>query len=235
MFLTVCLADHSWGLLLNPFSPCSRTGAKTSHKSTVSISAAFEDWLWHAVLTVHPRELKSNCWLKPKPLVSCVKWQHPTETQEIWTNSEEEGSLEEMKRICQNTQAQNGMKNSRTQQPGARKGRRMLWYLKKVIVTQPTPAKIKSLKPVKILSFLLLKKQKSKPQYYEVRKVLRNRTNQRETAKSKVLRARKRKQFRVKSQRHLSREDGWISPLGIKFKARDFKLPRSVIPEMESL
>lgn len=60
-------------------------------------------------------------------------------------------------------------------------------------------------------------------------------TNQRETAKSKVLTATNGNQFRVKSQRHLSREDGQFSPLGIKFKARDFKLPRSVIPEMESL
>lgn len=44
----------------------------------------------------------------------------------IWTNSEEEGSPEEVKRIYQNTQAQNEMKNSRTQQRGGGKGRRML-------------------------------------------------------------------------------------------------------------
>lgn len=156
----------------------------------------------------------------------------------IWTNSEEEGSPEEVKRIYQNTQAQNEMKNSRTQQRGGGKGRRMLWYPKKLIVTLPTPAKTKLLKPVKILSFLLEEKKKkktTKPQYYEIRKVLRNMTNWRATAKSKVLAARKRESVQSLSQRHLSREGGQFSPLGIKFKARAFKLPRSVILEMESL
>lgn len=120
-----------------------------------------------------------------------MKRQHPTETQEIWTNSEEEGSLEEMKRICQNIQTQNEKFKNTT--AWGRQRKKDARYLKKLIVTLPTPAKIKSLKPRKILSFLLEKKQKSKPQYYEVRKVLRNMTNQRETAKSKVLTARKRK------------------------------------------
>lgn len=117
----------------------------------------------------------------------------------IWTNSEEEGSPEEVKRIYQNTQAQNEMKNSRTQQRGRGKGRRMLWYPKKLIVTLPTPAKTKLLKPVKILSFLLEEKKNTKPQYYEIRKVLRNMTNWRATAKSKVLAARKRES--VQSQK----------------------------------
>lgn len=55
-----------------------------------------------------------------------------------YTTLKEEGNIEEMKRICQSTQAQNEIKNSRTQQPGAGKGRRMLCYLKKLIVTLPT-------------------------------------------------------------------------------------------------